>query len=65
MEFFELLGGGKADGGRDGSGMPRARLAILPATTHYTMFCSPALAMAVEPFLDAPVPDGGGGGKKR
>jgi len=55
-EFFELLGGGKVDGGWDGSGMSNARLAILPATTHYTIFSSPALAAAVIPFLDTPTP---------
>ena len=57
VEFFELLGGGKADAGWDGSGMPNARLAILPATTHYDIFSSPALASAVAPFLDAPMPE--------
>lgn len=54
VEFFELLGGGKVDGGWDGSGMSKSRLAILPATTHYTIFSSPALAAAVIPFLNAP-----------
>lgn len=56
VEFFELLGGGKADAGWDGAGMPDARLAILPATTHYDIFSSPALVSAVAPFLDAPMP---------
>jgi pimeloyl-ACP methyl ester carboxylesterase len=55
-DFFELLGGGKVDGGWDGAGMSNARLAILPATTHYTIFASPLLAAVVTPFLDAPVP---------
>ncbi len=55
VEFFELLGGGKADGGWDGSGMSKSRLAILPGTTHYTIFNSPAMAAAVIPFLDAPM----------
>jgi len=55
--FFELLGGGKADAGWDGSNMPRSRLAILPATTHYNIFSSPALVPIVVPFLDAPMPD--------
>jgi len=59
VEFFELLGGGKADAGWDGSGMPDARLAILPATTHYDIFSSPALASTVAPFLDAPMPEVG------
>ena len=57
VEFFELLGGGKADAGWDGSGMSNARLAILPATTHHDIFSSPALASAVAPFLDAPMPE--------
>ena len=40
--------------GWDGSGMPSARLAILPATTHYDIFSSPRPAS-----LDAPMPEGG------
>jgi pimeloyl-ACP methyl ester carboxylesterase len=56
VEFFELLGGGQRDAGWDGSGMSNSRLAILPATTHYDIFSSPALAAAVIPFLDAPMP---------
>jgi pimeloyl-ACP methyl ester carboxylesterase len=56
VEFFQVLGGGKRDGGWDGSGMSTARLAILPGVTHYTIFASPALVLAVVPFLDAPVP---------
>lgn len=56
VQFFALLGGGQRDGGWDGSGMPTARLAILPGTTHYTIFSSPALAPAVTPFLDTPLP---------
>ena len=57
VRFFELLGGGKADAGWDGSGMSNARLAILPATTHYNIFFSPTLASTVTPFLDAPTPE--------
>jgi len=57
VRFFELLGGGKADAGWDGSGMSNARLAILPATTHYDIFSSPTLASTVTPFLDAPMPE--------
>lgn len=57
VEFFGLLGGGERDAGWDGSGMPDARLAILPGTTHYDIFNSPALAVTVTPFLDAPVPE--------
>jgi pimeloyl-ACP methyl ester carboxylesterase len=54
--FFELLGGGKTDGGWDGSGMSSARLAILPGTTHYNIFSSPLLVSIVRPFLDASPP---------
>lgn len=53
VEFFELLGGGKKDGGWDGSGISSARLAILPGLTHYTIFSSRALALTVSPFLAA------------
>lgn len=56
VEFFGLLGGGKRDGGWDGSGMSNARLAILPGTTHYNIFFSPMLVSSVTPFLDAPMP---------
>jgi pimeloyl-ACP methyl ester carboxylesterase len=55
--FFELLGGGKEDAGWDGSGMSKAPLAILPATTHYNIFFSPTLTSTVTPFLDAPMPE--------
>jgi pimeloyl-ACP methyl ester carboxylesterase len=54
--FFELLGGSKSDPGWDGSRMPRARLAVLPGSTHYNVHQSPLLAPAVIPFLDAPMP---------
>jgi len=51
-EFWALLGGGVRDGGWDGSGRPGAhRLAVLPDSTHYTMFTSPALLTAVDDFL--------------
>jgi pimeloyl-ACP methyl ester carboxylesterase len=53
VEFFQLLGGGKKDGGWDGSGMSKARLAILPGLTHYNILSSPALTPTVMPFLDA------------
>jgi pimeloyl-ACP methyl ester carboxylesterase len=52
VEMFGLLGGGKRDGGWDGAGRPRSRLAILPGVTHYTIFADPALAATVIPFLD-------------
>ena len=51
--FFELLGGGKSGAGWDGSGMPNARLAILPGTTHYNIFSSSMLVPTVTPFLDS------------
>ena len=56
VEFFELLGGGKKDGGWDGSGVSSAQLAILPGLTHYTIFSSPVLASTVTAFLAAPIP---------
>lgn len=55
VEFFELLGGGKADAGWDGSGMPNSRLVILPGTTHYNIFMSPVLGSLVSSFLDDPI----------
>jgi pimeloyl-ACP methyl ester carboxylesterase len=54
VEFFGLLGGGLRDAGWDYSAQPAARLAILPGTTHYDVSTSPALAPAVNAFLDAP-----------
>lgn len=57
-EFFGLLGGGQADGSWDRSGMTQHQLAILPGTTHYDIFASPALASTVAPFLAA-APGGG------
>jgi len=54
VEVFGLLGGGKRDGGWDGSGQPKSRLAILPGVTHYNMGIAPALPEAVLPFLDEP-----------
>jgi len=58
VEVFGLLGGGKRDGGWDGSGQPKSKLAILPGLTHYTIFSAPALASTVIPFLDAPAAKG-------
>lgn len=55
VRFFELLGGGQRDGGWDASGMSHARLAILPGTTHYTIFSSPQLSAVVTRFLDMPI----------
>src|SRR5262249_43618025 len=51
VQMFQLLGGGKKDGGLDGLGVSKARLAILPGTTHYTIFASPVLATTVVSFL--------------
>lgn len=54
VEFFELLGGGKADAGWDGSRISNARLCILPGITHDNIFSSPGLAPTVTMFLDGP-----------
>jgi pimeloyl-ACP methyl ester carboxylesterase len=55
-EFFELMGGGLKDGGWDGSGISKAQLAILPRTTHYTIFSSPLLPTVAAGFLAASEP---------
>lgn len=52
VETFELLGGGKRDGGWDGSGRALSRLAILPGLTHYNIFADPVLASTAIQFLD-------------
>ncbi len=52
VELFGLLGGGQRDGGWDGAGRPKSRLAILPGLTHYTIFSAPALAATVISFPD-------------
>jgi len=54
VEMFALLGGGRRDGGWDRSGVPNARLAILPGRTHYDIAGDPALAATVIAFLDEP-----------
>ena len=51
-EFFSLLGGGQKDAGWDGKARPQSQLAILPNTTHYTIFANPALATTANEFLD-------------
>jgi pimeloyl-ACP methyl ester carboxylesterase len=53
VEFFGLLGGGKKDGGLDGSGRPTAQLAIIPGCTHYNLLSSPALTTMMKAFLEA------------
>jgi pimeloyl-ACP methyl ester carboxylesterase len=58
VEFFELLGGGKKDAGWDGSGISNARLAILPATTHYNILSSSLLASTLAQFLGESIPEG-------
>jgi len=52
VEVFGLLGGGKRDGGWDGSGRPKSQLAILPGLTHYDIGSAPALSTVVIPFLE-------------
>ena len=52
VEMFQLRGGGQRDAGWDGSGMSQSRLAILPSTTHYSIFASPLLASLAISFLD-------------
>lgn len=56
VQFFQLLGGGKKDGGWDNSGVPNARLAVLPGATHYNIHESPELPPITTAFLDAPMP---------
>jgi pimeloyl-ACP methyl ester carboxylesterase len=58
VEFFGLLGGGQRDAGWDGSGRPKAELAILPGATHYDIFGRPELTSVALQFLDAPLPAG-------
>jgi hypothetical protein len=53
VELIGLVGGGRKDGGWDGSGRPKSRLAILPGLTH-TILADPVLATTVIPFLDEP-----------
>ena len=54
VEFFELLGGGKADAGLDGSGIPSSRLAILSGATHYDILSAAGLGAIISSFLDHP-----------
>lgn len=51
VHFYQLLGGGLRDGGLDGSGRPKGRLAILPNTTHYNLNETTAVADIIAPFL--------------
>lgn len=52
-QFFELLGGGKVDGGWDRSGVTSHRFAVLPNQTHYEIINAPFLAETALGFLDA------------
>ena len=52
VEMFALLGGGRRDGGWDGSGRPKSRLAILPGLTHYAIGAAPELSTVAIGFLD-------------
>ena len=56
VELFRLLGGGVSG---DISGLPPARLAILPATTHVALVAERAdwLVAMIEEFLGAPLPE--------
>ncbi|WP_051960825.1 alpha/beta fold hydrolase [Devosia riboflavina] len=49
--FFELLGGGQADGGWAGEGMTPNRFAVVPSATHYNINTDPRFAEAVIDFL--------------
>jgi pimeloyl-ACP methyl ester carboxylesterase len=53
VEVFALLGGGERDGGWQGEGRPAGGhgLAILPRTTHYSLFRSPLFAITALEFL--------------
>ncbi len=55
-DYFGLFGGGQKDASLNGSERLVAQLAVLPGLTHYSINSSPALATAVTPFLDAPMP---------
>lgn len=57
MEFYGLLGGGRRDGGLDGSGRPAGRLAVIPGATHYDLLSTTIVAELVTPFLDQPPPN--------
>ena len=55
VELFGLLGGGQRDGGWDGAGQPKSKLAILPGLTHYNIFSDTAVLGVALPFLNAPI----------
>lgn len=56
VEMFRLLGGSKQDGSV--GALPNSQLAILPATTHFTILSRTDLLIPIViPFLDAPMAD--------
>jgi hypothetical protein len=56
VEMFRLLGGGVAG---DLVGLPRSRLAILPATTHISLVHrADWLVSMITEFLNAPMSEG-------
>lgn len=59
VEMFGLLGGGKKDGGWDGSGRSNSQLAILPGVTHYAIGNDPRLVEVAIRFLDLPAGQAG------
>lgn len=52
VKFYQLLGGGLKDGGWQGEGMSKHRLAILPGRTHYDMFMSPEATRTALTFME-------------
>jgi pimeloyl-ACP methyl ester carboxylesterase len=52
VKFYQLLGGGLKDGGWQGEGMSKHRLAILPGRTHYDMFLAPDTARTALTFFE-------------
>jgi pimeloyl-ACP methyl ester carboxylesterase len=54
VEVFDLLDGGRRDGGWAGEGRPAGghALAILPGLTHYDLFRSPLFAAVTLAFID-------------
>jgi pimeloyl-ACP methyl ester carboxylesterase len=57
VELFRSLGGGVMG---DVAGLPRSRLAVLPASTHITvMYRGDWLVSMVTEFLEAPMPERG------
>jgi pimeloyl-ACP methyl ester carboxylesterase len=63
IDMFRLLGGCKPDGGMSG-GLPTSRLAMLPATTHFTILSRTDLLLPlITPFLDSAGPESKDGEK--